>query len=178
MKKILLFGLVLLYALPSKAQTTTNLPDSPQPKHEGRTPDVAENSLRAKASRYPDNYDPLHVNDGHESWSRAMLQPSVLVPSAVLVGLTSIQLVKTDRCISENKPACNLIFRKNRAAAYGVNIPLTAGLIWFAAREEQKGNGTTGLVTTLLALIGEAPVAYTANSHVLVCKTGRTPQCQ
>ena len=178
MKGILLFALVLLYTLPSKAQTTANLPDSPQPKHEGRTSDVTENSHQPKASRDPDKNDRLHLNEGRENWGHAMVQPSALVPSAILVGLTSIQLVKTDRCISENKPACNLIFRKNKAAAYGVNIPLTAGLIWFAARERQKGNGATGLVTTLLALIGEAPVAYTANSHVLVCKTGRTPQCQ
>ncbi len=107
-----------------------------------------------------------------------LLEPSVLVPSATLVTLTAVQLIKTDRCITENKPACNLIFQKNKKAAYAVNIPLTTGLVWFAAREKQKGSGAKGLVVTLLALVGQAPLSYTSNPHVLVCEAGRTPQCQ
>jgi hypothetical protein len=121
--------------------------------------------------------DPLHLDEPASSWSRAVLNPSVWAPAAALVTLSTVQLVQTDRCIAENKPACNFVFQKNKKAAFAVNIPLTAGLVWFAAREKQKGHRATGLVVSLLALIGEAPVAYTANSHELACVAGRTPVC-
>ena len=150
--------------------TERELPDMPRPKQ-------AEN-YRNRDRWRGDYRTPFHLDEPDRSWGRAMRHPPVLAASALLVGLTTIQLIKTDRCIAENKPACNLVTGKNRAAAYALNIPLTTAVVYFAGRFKQKGNGTGFILLTFLTFAYEAPVAYTANSHVLICQPGRVPQCQ
>jgi hypothetical protein len=141
------------------------LPDAPRPKVSG-------------LANRQDWVMPFHLQEHDRSWGRAMRNPVVLTSSALFVGLAAVQLVKTDRCIDAHKPACNLVTGKSRAATYALNIPLTAGIIWSAAKLKEKGNGE-GLVLLLTGgLVYEATTAYTANPHVLVCQAGRTPQCQ
>lgn len=172
-----------IYAFPSesaKADNRRNLPDLPRPQVESDA-DQTSLSQGGKHSRefsYASDYDPLHLNQPDRTWFRAMAHPANLIPTGLLVGLTAIQLVKTDKCIEEHKPVCNLIFRKNRAAAYSFNIPFTVGVAWLAGRMKEKGNGTASVVLTSLSLIFAAPVAYTANPKVLTCQAGRNPQCQ
>jgi len=124
---------------------------------------------------YPDS---LRLSQTDNSWFRAMRHPVIAIPSATIVGLTAIQIIKTDRCVSENKPACNLIFGKNRTANYAVNIPLVGTAIWAAGRLKKRGEGISAILTLGAALMLEAPLAYTANPHVLTCQAGRTPRCQ
>jgi hypothetical protein len=141
----------------------SHLPDMPQPKQDNRTRD-----FRA----------PFHLDETDRSWGRAMRHPPVLTVAGLLTALTVIQLIKTDRCINENKPVCNLVSGKNRAATYGINIPLTAGFVYLVARMKEKGNVTGFFLVSVLSFTYEATVTYTANPHVLVCRAGRTPQCQ
>lgn len=147
------------------------LPDMPRPKQ-------AANYRNRDRWRDSDWHAPFHLDETDRSWGRAMRHPPVLATSAFFVGLTAIQLIKTDRCIAENKPACNLVTGKNRAATYALNIPLTTGVVYFLGRFKQKGNVTGFTLLTFLALAYEAPTTYTANPHVLVCLAGRRPQCQ
>ena len=149
------------------------LPDSPAPK---ASPD--DNYNRRGTWRDSDNPGPLNFNRPEPSLGRAMRNPGVLTYSALLAGLTAVQLHKTDRCIDTNKPSCNLLFGKNRTATYAVNIPLTAGIILATGRLKQRGNGIGMFLVMMAGLMYEAPLAYTANPHVLVCQSGRTPQCQ
>src|SRR4051812_24884699 len=157
--------------LPSTPRETRNLPDAPVPKNESR-----------QDGSYTDQFgnvwgkDPLAGSD--RSWGRAMGHPYMFSMAGVLAGLTAIQLIKTDRCINENKAACNLIFRKNRVATYAVNIPLTSAIIWYMGRLKERGHGVSAVMLFFGALMYQAPVTYTANPHVLVCQTGRVPQCQ
>ena len=146
-----------------EGEDRSHLPDMPQPKQDNQAPD-----FRA----------PFHLDETDRSWGRAMRHPPVLTVAGLLTALTVIQLIKTDRCINENKPVCNLVSGKNRAAAYGVNIPLTAGVVYLAARMKKKGNVTGFFLVSVLSFTYEATVTYTANPHVLVCQAGRTPQCQ
>jgi hypothetical protein len=141
----------------------SHLPDMPQPKQDNRTRDF---------------HAPFHLDETDRSWGRAMRHAPVLTVAGLLTALTVIQLIKTDRCINENKPVCNLISGKNRAAAYGVDIPLTAGVVYLVARMKEKGNVTGFFLVSVLSFTYEATVTYTANPHVLVCQAGRTPQCQ
>ncbi len=136
------------------------LPDMPRPKQ-------AANYRNRDRWRDSDWHAPFHLDETDRSWGRAMRHPPVVATSAFLVGLTTIQLIKTDRCIAENKPACNLVTRKNRAATYALNIPLTTSVVYFLGRFKQKGNVTGFALLTFLAFAYEAPAAYTANPHVL-----------
>jgi len=147
------------------------LPDMPRPQQ-------AANYRTHYPQRDSDWPAPFHLDQTDRSWGLAMRHSPVLATSAVLVGLTAIQLIKTDRCIAENKPACNIVTRKNRAATYALNIPLTTTVVYFLGKFKQKGNVTGFALLTFLAFAYEAPVAYTANPHVLVCPSGRKPQCQ
>jgi hypothetical protein len=122
--------------------------------------------------------DRLHLREGDSSWTRALRNPVVLTASALFVSLAAIQITKTNRCIDENKPACNLVTGKNRPLTYGVAIPLTAGIIWSAAKLKEKGQVTGFAFLLMGGLIYETTVAYNSNPHVLDCKTGRTPICQ
>jgi hypothetical protein len=155
----------------SPSTPARELPDMPRPKQ-------AANYRNRDPRRDSDWRAPFHLDETDRSWGQAMRYPPVLATSAVLVGLTAIQLIKTDRCIAENKPACNIVTRKNRAATYALNIPLTASVVYFLGKFKQKGNVTGFSLLTFLAFAYEAPAAYTANPHVLVCQSGRVPQCQ
>jgi hypothetical protein len=149
-----------------KGAAERELPDAPVPK--------------AQAPRSEVDYlgDSLHLWHEDRSWGRAFRNPVILTSSAIFAGLATIQIIKTNRCIDEDKPSCNLVTGKNRGLTYGVAIPLTAGIVWSTAKLKEKGKGGPLLVLLMSAFIYEATVAYTANPHVLVCKPGRTPQCQ
>ena len=176
---------LLLAGVCSQAQTTESiqlsvaaegssasaLPNMPRPQQ-------SKNYVQGRRWRDEDFKAPFHLDEPDRSWGRAMRHPPVLGTSAALVGLTAIQLIKTDRCITENKPACNLITGKNRAAAYALNIPLNTGVVYLLGRMKQRGNITGFLLLGMAAFTYDATVAYTANPHVLVCLSGRVPQCQ
>jgi hypothetical protein len=150
------------------------LPDSPAPK-----PSTDDNSRNRRGTwRGSDDRGPFNFDRPEPSLGRAMRNPGVLTYSALLAGLTAIQLHETGRCIDSNKPSCNLLFGKNRTATYAFNIPLTAGIILAIGRLKEKGNGPGVFLAMMAGLIYEAPMAYTANPHVLVCQSGRVPQCQ
>src|SRR5579859_184799 len=122
---------------------------------------------------------PFHMDEPDTSWPRAMSHPIMWTTSGLLVGLTAKQLIETDRCVSANKPACNLVFGKNRAAAYAVSIPLTLVSIWQAGKLKERGNGSVKALTLIgLNLILQTVLSNTANGRVLTCQPGRTPQCQ
>jgi hypothetical protein len=140
------------------------LPDAPLPK--------------PVSNNYNNLPTPFHLDEHDRSWGQAMRNPLVLSGSLALAGLTSLQLIKTDHCIDANKPACNLLTGKNRGAAYAVNVPLTAGIIWAAGKLKQEGKSTGLLFLLTAGLASEGTLAYTANPRVLVCEAGRTPQCQ
>jgi hypothetical protein len=147
------------------------LPDSPTPK-------ISADDNYNRGTWRGGDPGPLNFNKPEPSIGRAMRNPGVLTYSALLAVLTAIQLHKTDQCIDTNKPTCNLLFGKNRTATYAFNIPLTAGIILATARLKERGNGVGMFLVMMAGLMYEAPLAYTANPHVLVCRSGRTPQCQ
>jgi hypothetical protein len=118
------------------------------------------------------------MDEPDKSWVQAMKHPLMWTTSALLVGLTAQQLIETDRCINANKPVCNPLFRKSRAATYAVNIPLTLGTIWQAGRLKKKGKGTGALILIGMNLIYQETLAHSANPRVLTCQQGRIPQCQ
>jgi len=149
-----------------KAAAEKELPDAPIPKP--RTPHPEKEYLG----------DKLHLWDEDSSWGKAIRNPVILTSSAIFAGLATTQIIKTNRCIDENKPTCNLVTGKNRGLNYGVAIPLTAGIIWSAAKLKEKGKGGPLLLLLMSAFTYEATVAYTANPHLLVCKPDRTPLCQ
>jgi len=164
----------------AKDDNRRNLPDMPHPKGESDKDQasLSQDGKRRPGGWLPRDYDPLHLSEPDPSWGRAMAHPVILIPSALLVGLTVVQLIKTDRCIDANKPTCNLLFRKNRAAVYGFNIPYTAGVVWMAGRMKQKGHGMGSILLTAFSLIYEETLAHTANPRFLTCQPGRIPQCQ
>jgi hypothetical protein len=149
-----------------KAGAEKELPDAPIPKPQAPHPE----------KQYLGNQ--LHLWDEDRSWGKAFRNPVVLTSSVIFAGLTALQIVKTNRCIDENKPSCNLVTGKNGGLNYGVAIPLTAGIIWSAAKLKEKGKGGPLLLLLMSAFTYEATVAYTANPHLLVCKPDRTPLCQ
>jgi hypothetical protein len=158
---------------PAVVEVPKSLPDTPVPKT-----DSVKMPYYMAMFRDDPSWGTLALDQPDRSWSRAMLHPYMLGMSGVLATLTAITLIKTDKCITENKPACNLVTGKNRAAAYAFNVPLTAGLIWYSVRMKEKGGGRASLLVLFAGLTYEYIVSFTSNPHVLVCKDGRTPLCQ
>src|SRR6266404_4479014 len=121
------------------------LPDSPTPKA-----NTDDNSSRLGTWRGSGDPGPFNFDRPEPSLGRAIRNPGVLTYSAVLAGLTAVQLRETGRCIDSNKPSCNLLFGKSRTATYAVNIPLTAGIILAIGRLKEKGNGP-GMFLVMMA---------------------------
>ena len=150
----------------------TYLPDTQNPKKEN----AEANRRDYRNWRTGDWRD--RVGEPDLSWGKAMRHPYMWTTSASLVGLTVTQLVKTDRCLSENRFSCNLFFGRNRGAAYAVNIPVAGGIIFLVGKMKERGHGGGAMKVLAVSLIGEAILAATANPGVLTCRAGRIPQCQ
>ncbi len=164
-----------------KNESSSNLPETPTPKSPTEKDSPCPNGIGKPCAALGGHLyfvAPFHMDEPDKTWCQAMSHPLMWTTSALLIGLTVKQLVETDRCINANKPACNLVFRKNRAATYAVNIPLTAAMIWHAGKLKQSGHGSKALVWIGLNLMYQEAVSGTANPRVLTCQAGRTPQCQ
>ncbi len=168
-------------SIPDQKESSSNLPEAPQPKVQDKKDSPCPDGIGKPCPAlggHPYFVAPFHFDEPDKSWRQAMSHPLMWTTSAILVGLTVKQLVETDRCINANKPACNLVFQKNRAAAYAVNIPLTAATIWHAGKLKEGGHGTRALCWIGFNLMFQEVVSHTANPKVLTCQPGRTPQCQ
>jgi hypothetical protein len=184
MKLTVLIALLFVFAGTAQAQSneerSNKLSDAPSPKPENEVSPCPDGIGKPCPALGGHLYfvAPFHFDEPDKSWRQAMGHPLMWTTSALLVGLTAKQLVQTDRCINANKPACNIVFQKNRAAAYAVNIPLTAAMIWHAGKLKESGQGTKALVWIGLNLMFQEVVSHSANPKVLTCQPGRTPQCQ
>jgi hypothetical protein len=155
----------------SQQAASTALPDAPKPTSQA----ASENDT-----------DKLHEtrnwlrndNERQRPWWNAFRAPQFLVSAVTLAGLTAWQISQTDNCIAANKPACSLYTRKNKAAVYAVNIPLTSAIIWSSARLKEHHRPQAATLVMFGGLTYQLIGAYTADPHVLVCQKGRIPECQ
>lgn len=152
----------------SQEPTKSQLPDTPKPKQK-------------KDSDYDDRVYETRVwwhepGDPYPAWWHALRDVKFLAGVATLSGLTVTELIQTQKCIDSRKQVCNLFFGKNQGANYAVNIPLTATIVWGAARMKEREHPTSAVFMVLGGLIYQTISTVLANPRVVDSQTSASAE--
>src|SRR2546423_3952459 len=135
-------------------------PDVPKPKVQD-TPNASKNDAGyvwyETKNRWP---DPGAATP--HSWN-AFRRPWFSASAAMVIGLTAAQLIRTDSCINAHKPVCNIFWGKNRAGNYGVNITVTAAVVWGAARLKVRKKTAYSAFVLVAGATYQNTMMYSAN---------------